>query len=147
MTKSDHRCLPRRGEHSVNIPDILSGAASGRRMGIANKSGKWAQCSSLPQQRADRRSRGHGACRKLSSIVQHKAAGMPSDATGATVVTALFDDSPGVEHAVEIAVAKGYEINDLNVVMSEDTRRRFYADDRVLHNQITRQDVQPGLHL
>ena len=48
---------------------------------------------------------------------------MPSDAKEAkeiTAVTALFDDSPGVERAYEIAAAHGYEIGDVNVVMSDE---------------------------
>lgn len=69
---------------------------------------------------------------------------MPSDAKGATAVTALFDDTPAVEHAIEIAVAQGYEVDDVNVVMSEDTRRRLYADDRVQHSEITRKAAEGG---
>jgi hypothetical protein len=69
---------------------------------------------------------------------------MPSDAKETTAVTALFDDSPGVERAYEVAVAHGYEIGDVNVVMSEETRRRLYADDRVEHSEIGRKSAEGG---
>lgn len=69
---------------------------------------------------------------------------MPSVAKGTTAVTALFDDAPGVERAYEIAAARGYEIGDVNVVMSEETRRRLYADDRVTHTEISRKSAEGG---
>lgn len=69
---------------------------------------------------------------------------MPSDAKEPTAVTALFDDSPGVERAYEIATAHGYEIGDVNVVMSDETRHRLYADDRVAHSQIARKSAEGG---
>jgi hypothetical protein len=69
---------------------------------------------------------------------------MPSDAKEIKAVTALFDDASGVERAYEIAAALGYEIGDVNVVMSEETRRRLYADDRVTHTEIGRKSAEGG---
>ncbi len=60
---------------------------------------------------------------------------MPADAKTTTAVTALFDDAPGIERAYEIAVAQGYAIGAVNVVMSEESRRRLYSDDRAEHSE------------
>ncbi len=69
---------------------------------------------------------------------------MPPEVKETTTVTALFDDPARVDRAYEIAVERGYEIDDVNVVMSEDTRRRLYADDRVQHSEITRKAAEGG---
>jgi hypothetical protein len=69
---------------------------------------------------------------------------MPSDAKETTTVSALFDDPPGVDRAYEIALDHGYEIGDVNVVMSEDTRRRLYLDDRVAHRELGRKSAEGG---
>ena len=48
-------------------------------------------------------------------------------AAGAPVVTAVFRTPEQVESAYQAAVEHGYTIGDVNVVMSEDTRRRLYT--------------------
>ena len=69
---------------------------------------------------------------------------MPSEAKKTTAVTALFEDASGIERAYEIAVAQGYGIGAVNVVMSEESRRRLYADDRVEHSEIGRKAAEGG---
>jgi len=48
-------------------------------------------------------------------------------AAGAAVVTAVFRTPEQIESAYQAAVEHGYTIGEVNVVMSEDTRRRLYT--------------------
>ena len=56
---------------------------------------------------------------------------MSSTASSATLVTALFKDGSGVERAYEAALARGYSQNEINLVLSEETRRRHFNVDQV----------------
>ena len=56
---------------------------------------------------------------------------MSSTASSATLVTALFKDGSGVERAYQAALARGYEENEINLVLSEETRRRHFNVDQV----------------
>ena len=67
----------------------------------------------------------------------------PSGATARTV-TALFRDTDSVERAYEAAVDLGYEIGDVNIVMSEDTRRQYYADENAEHTEIGKKSAEGG---
>lgn len=49
----------------------------------------------------------------------------------AATVTALFNDSAGVERAYDAALARGYSRDDINLVLSEETRRRHFTIDQV----------------
>ena len=49
----------------------------------------------------------------------------------AAMVTALFHDAAGVERAYEAALSRGYSRDDINLVLSEDTRRRYFMADQV----------------
>ncbi len=44
-------------------------------------------------------------------------------------VTGLFNDRDDAERAYEVASARGYGGNDINVVMSDQTRGRYYGAD------------------
>lgn len=44
-------------------------------------------------------------------------------------VTALFDDGESAERAYQACAARGYDIGDVNVLMSEQTRATLIADD------------------
>lgn len=46
-----------------------------------------------------------------------------SDST--TMVTAVFPDTSAAEQASEIVAQRGYAIDDVNVVMSDETRQRY----------------------
>jgi hypothetical protein len=61
-----------------------------------------------------------------------------------STVTALFDRPEAVERAYEAATARGYEIGDINVVMSEDTRRRYYASPEAEHTEIAKKSAEGG---
>jgi hypothetical protein len=43
------------------------------------------------------------------------------------MVTGLFKDSESVERAYEVVSQRGYGMADINVVMSDDTRRRLWS--------------------
>jgi hypothetical protein len=49
----------------------------------------------------------------------------------AAIVTALFSDATGVDRAYQAALARGYAREDINLVMSEETRRRHFGADQV----------------
>lgn len=49
----------------------------------------------------------------------------------AAMVTALFTDASGVERAYDAALSRGYTRDDINLVLSEETRRRHFMDDQV----------------
>jgi hypothetical protein len=56
---------------------------------------------------------------------------MSSTASNAALVTALFKDASGVERAYQAALARGYSQNEINLVLSEETRRRHFNVDQV----------------
>jgi hypothetical protein len=43
------------------------------------------------------------------------------------LVTGLFIDDVAAERAYQLCVDRGYQVGDINIVMSEDTRRRLVA--------------------
>lgn len=45
------------------------------------------------------------------------------------MLTGLFRDGPSAERAYQACAARGYEIGEVNVLMSEETRRTLLADD------------------
>ncbi|HEY0942218.1 MAG TPA: hypothetical protein VGE08_19155 [Steroidobacter sp.] len=49
----------------------------------------------------------------------------------AALVTALFHDAASVERAYDTALARGYGQDDINLVLSEETRRRYFTADQV----------------
>jgi hypothetical protein len=56
---------------------------------------------------------------------------MSSTASSAALVTALFKDGSGVERAYQAALARGYSPDEINLVLSEETRRRHFTVDQV----------------
>jgi hypothetical protein len=51
-----------------------------------------------------------------------------SSGGGPRIVTGLFTDADDVERAYEALLRSGYDKGDVNVVMSDDTRRRFVGE-------------------
>lgn len=49
----------------------------------------------------------------------------------AAIVTALFKSAAGVERAYDSALARGYRRDDINLVLSEETRRKYFSADQV----------------
>ena len=60
------------------------------------------------------------------------------------MVTGLFKDSEGVERAFEVVHRRGYGTADINVVMSDDTRRRYFSDDRQIKTELGRKGAEGG---
>src|SRR6266478_6592073 len=85
--------------------------------------------------------RGHFCC-------QATQLGKPLQETAMTnnskMVTGLFRDSESVERAYEIVSQRDYGMADINVVMSEDTRRRYFSDDRQINTQLGRKVAEGG---
>ena len=52
-----------------------------------------------------------------------------SDTTNGRLVTALFPDRQSAEAAYASAQSRGYQKDDFNLVMSDDTRKRHFSDD------------------
>ena len=51
------------------------------------------------------------------------------------MVTGLFKDSKSVDRAYQSVARRGYGTGDINVVMSDDTRKRYFSDDRHVENE------------
>lgn len=45
------------------------------------------------------------------------------------MITGLFSDDQSAERAYQACVERGYEIGEVNVIISEDTRKRLLSDD------------------
>jgi hypothetical protein len=60
------------------------------------------------------------------------------------MITALFSDGQSAERAYRACVERGYEIGDVNVVMSEDTRNRLFSDDSETTTLLARKKAEGG---
>src|SRR3989304_8610720 len=60
------------------------------------------------------------------------------------MVTGLFKDSKDIERAYEVVTQRGYGTADINVVMSDDTRRRYFSDDRQINIELGRKGEEGG---
>ena len=49
--------------------------------------------------------------------------------------TCLFADGESAERAYQFLAQRGYDVGDINVVMSDDTRKRYFSDDRHINNE------------
>ena len=54
----------------------------------------------------------------------------------AKVVTGLFRGSESVESAYGVISERGYGIGDINVLMSDETRRHYFSDDRQVKTEL-----------
>lgn len=70
---------------------------------------------------------------------------MTASATGSRrMITGLFDDRQSAERAYQACVERGYEIGEVNVVMSEDTRKRLFPDDSETTAPLARREAEGG---
>jgi hypothetical protein len=67
-----------------------------------------------------------------------------SSSSAPRMVTGLFTDSESVERAYQSVVQRGYDTGDVNVVMSDDTRRRYFSDDRQIKTDLGRKAAEGG---
>jgi hypothetical protein len=71
---------------------------------------------------------------------------MPATSSGGDpkMVTGLFADSESVERAYQFVAQRGYDTGDINVVMSDETRRRYFSDDRQVNVELGRKVEEGG---
>jgi hypothetical protein len=60
------------------------------------------------------------------------------------MVTGLFGDSESVERAYQVVAERGYGTDDVNVVMSDDTRKRYFSDERPVKTELGRKAAEGG---
>ena len=60
------------------------------------------------------------------------------------MVTGLFPDGESAERAYLACVERGYEIGDVNVLMSEDTRKTLFADDSEVTTLLAQKKAEGG---
>jgi hypothetical protein len=70
---------------------------------------------------------------------------MTSSASGnRRMITGLFTDAQSAERAYQACVERGYEIGEVNVVMSDDTRKRLFAKDSDTTTLLARREAEGG---
>jgi hypothetical protein len=70
---------------------------------------------------------------------------MTASASGKRLtITGLFSDGQSAERAYQACVERGYEIGDVNVVMSEDSRKRLVSDDSATTTLLARKNAEGG---
>lgn len=60
------------------------------------------------------------------------------------MITGLFSDDQSAERAYQACVERGYAMGEVNVVMSEDTRKRIFSDDSETMTQLARKEAEGG---
>jgi hypothetical protein len=60
------------------------------------------------------------------------------------MVTGLFGDSHSVERAYQVVAERGYDMGDVNVVMSDDTRKRYFSDERPVNTDLGQKSAEGG---
>jgi hypothetical protein len=60
------------------------------------------------------------------------------------MVTGLFKDGETVERAYQVLSERGYGTGDINVLMSDDARRRYFAEDREVNPELGRKIEEGG---
>ena len=60
------------------------------------------------------------------------------------MITGLFSDGQSAERAYQACVERGYEVGNVNVVMSEDTRKRLISDGGKTTTLLARRKAEGG---
>jgi hypothetical protein len=60
------------------------------------------------------------------------------------MVTGLFGDSESAERAYRICKEHGYDIGEVNVVMTEDTRKRLFSEDTEVATELASRKAEGG---
>lgn len=60
------------------------------------------------------------------------------------VLTGLFANGGDAESAYQVCLERGYEIGDVNVVVSEATRKKHFAGDSDMSTELTRREAEGG---
>jgi hypothetical protein len=60
------------------------------------------------------------------------------------VLTGLFTDRDSAERAYQACVDRDYEIGEVNVVLSEGTRKQYFSDDSEIASELARRKAEGG---
>lgn len=60
------------------------------------------------------------------------------------MITGLFGDGESAERAYQACVDRGYQVGEVNIVMSEDTRHRLFADGSEATTLLARRKAEGG---
>jgi len=60
------------------------------------------------------------------------------------IVTGLFGDGESVEGAYRAVVERGYDAGDISLVMSDDTRKRYFSGDRQIDTELGSKAAEGG---
>ena len=60
------------------------------------------------------------------------------------MVTGMFADRASVARAYRIAAGRGYDTADIDVLMSEDTRRRLFSGDQAVEGLVDNKGAEAG---
>ena len=60
------------------------------------------------------------------------------------MVTGVFADASSVESAYDAAIRLGYDKGDINVVMSDETRKRYFSEHRPVDTDLARKTAEGG---
>jgi hypothetical protein len=69
-------------------------------------------------------------------IVENAMTNATSSSGDPKMVTGLFRDSESIERAYQVVSQRGYGTGDINVVMSDDTRKRYFSGDRQIDTEL-----------
>jgi len=61
-----------------------------------------------------------------------------------TLVTGLFRDSKSAERGYQAVSQRGYDTAEINVVMSDDTRKRYFSGDRQIDTDMSSKAAEGG---
>lgn len=68
----------------------------------------------------------------------------PPERTEEAMVTGMFGDTESAERAYQAVLDRGYDKDDVNVVMSDDTRKKYFAEDRPIETELARREAEGG---
>lgn len=60
------------------------------------------------------------------------------------LLTGLFLDSDAAEHAYQACLDRGYKIGEVNVILSEGTRKKFLSDDSEVKTELASRKAEGG---
>jgi len=61
---------------------------------------------------------------------------LAKQANGTTMLTGLFNDRESAERAYNAITARGYSKDDVNLVMSDDTRKKYFQNDSTVTTEL-----------
>lgn len=68
----------------------------------------------------------------------------PASSSGQTMVTGLFMDAHDAERAYQACASRGYDIGDVNVLMSDTTRHQLLSDSTQVNDELAARKAEGG---